>query len=216
MKFKAWAPHRHQCRPRPRAHHLDHRGGVTSFDNLIAQDDNLQLRTTLFHNKVEDEIFKATGVGCQNQAVNGGTIATACPPGAMSNYRNIGGLTIKGLEVESLYNSTYLFGSVSFAYAKGQHEGAYTNPWVRMWRHGIFHRPNGCWWWVPTFRPGTPRWAGWASSLARPIACRVTNILAARAPVGDLFYDQYGNKAYNTQGLFAKWKPQQATSKAPR
>ena len=28
--------------------------------------------------------------------------------------------------------------------------------------------------------------------------------------MGDLFYDQYGNKRYNTQGLFAKWKPQQA------
>eukprot|EP01031_Cornospumella_fuschlensis_P044103 gene44102-53917_t len=52
-------------------------GNITRFDNLIAQDDNLQLRTTLFHNKVEDEIFKATGVGCQNQAINGGTIATA-------------------------------------------------------------------------------------------------------------------------------------------
>ena len=47
----------------------------------------------------------------------------------MSNYRNIGSLTIKGVELESIYNSTYLFGSVSFAYAKGQHQGAYTNPW---------------------------------------------------------------------------------------
>ncbi|WP_350629863.1 hypothetical protein, partial [Pseudoalteromonas sp. Q36-MNA-CIBAN-0048] len=28
--------------------------------------------------------------------------------------------------------------------------------------------------------------------------------------IGDLFYDQYGNKRYNTQGLFAKWTPQQA------
>jgi len=77
-------------------------GNITSFDNLIAQDDNLQLRTTLFHNKVEDEIFKATGVGCQNQAVNGGSIASACPPGPMSNYRNIGSLTIKGVELESI------------------------------------------------------------------------------------------------------------------
>lgn len=54
-------------------------GNITSFDNLLAQDDNLQLRTTLFHNKVEDEIFKATGVGCQNQAVNGGSIASSLP-----------------------------------------------------------------------------------------------------------------------------------------
>ncbi|AZE82806.1 Putative Ton-B dependent receptor [Pseudomonas orientalis] len=186
-------------------------GNITRFDHLIAQDDNLQLRTTLFHNKVEDEIFKATGVGCQNQAVNGGTIGSACPPGALSNYRNIGGLTIKGIEVESIYNSTYLFGSVSFAYAKGQHEGAYTNPWGP----DVAARDIPPTKWVLVLGTHIPAWdaqVGWMGQFIGATD-RLPSDKYSGGPgsgVGDLFYDQYGNKRYNTQGLFAKWTPQQA------
>lgn len=186
-------------------------GTVSSFDNLIAHDDNLQLRTTFFHNKVEDEIFKATGVGCQNQAINGGTISTACPPGAMSNYRNIGGLTIKGFELESFYNSTYLFGSVSFAYAKGDHEGAYTNPWGP----DVAARDIPPTKWVLVLGTNIPAWdaqVGWTGQFIGATS-RLPSDKYSGGPgssVGDLFYDQYGNKRYNTQGLFAKWKPQQA------
>ena len=186
-------------------------GNITSFDKLITQDDNLQIRTTLFHNKVEDEIFKATGVGCQNQAVNGGTIATACPPGAMANYRNIGGLTIKGFEVESFYNSTYLFGSVSYAYAKGQHEGAYTNPWGP----DVSARDIPPTKWVLVLGTNIPAWdaqVGWMGQFIGATD-RLPSDNYSGGPgssVGDQFYDQYGNKRYNTQGLFAKWKPQQA------
>ena len=186
-------------------------GSVSSFDNLIAHDDNLQLRTTFFHNKVEDEIFKATGVGCQNQAINGGSISTACPPGALSNYRNIGGLTIKGFELESFYNSTYLFGSVSFAYAKGDHEGAYTNPWGP----DVAARDIPPTKWVLVLGTHIPAWdaqVGWTGQFIGATS-RLPSDNYSGGPgsgVGDLFYDQYGNKRYNTQGLFAKWKPQQA------
>ena len=186
-------------------------GNITSFDNLLAQDDNLQLRTTLFHNKVEDEIFKATGVGCQNQAVNGGSIASACPPGPMSNYRNIGSLTIKGVELESIYNSTYLFGSVSFAYAKGQHQGAYTNPWGP----DVAARDIPPTKWVLVLGTHIPAWdaqVGWMGQFIGATD-RLPSDKYSGGPgssIGDVFYDQYGNKRYNTQGLFAKWTPQQA------
>jgi len=186
-------------------------GNITSFDNLIAQDDSLQVRTTLFHNKVEDEIFKATGVGCQNQAINGGTISTACPPGPMSNYRNIGGVTIKGFEVESFYNSTYLFGSVSYAYTTGQHEGAYTNPWGP----NVSARDIPPTKWVLVLGTHIPAWdaqVGWMGQFIGATD-RLPSDKYSGGPgssVGDTFYDQYNNKRYNTQGLFAKWKPQQA------
>ncbi|MBA1295999.1 TonB-dependent hemoglobin/transferrin/lactoferrin family receptor [Pseudomonas lurida] len=186
-------------------------GNITSFDNLIAQDDSLQVRTTLFHNKVEDEIFKATGVGCQNQAINGGTISTACPPGPMANYRNIGGVTIKGFEVESFYNSTYLFGSVSYAYTTGQHEGAYTNPWGP----DVSARDIPPTKWVLVLGTHIPAWdaqVGWMGQFIGATD-RLPSDKYSGGPgssVGDTFYDQYNNKRYNTQGLFAKWKPQQA------
>jgi hemoglobin/transferrin/lactoferrin receptor protein len=179
-------------------------GSVVSFDNVLAQDDNLQVRTTVFHNKVEDEIFKATGVGCQNQAINGGTISSACPAGAMPNYRNIGGLTIKGFELESFYNSTYLFGSVSFAYAKGEHQGAYTNPWGP----DVPARDIPPTKWVLVLGTHIPAWdaqVGWMGQFIGATH-RLPSDKYSGGPgssLGDLFYDQYGNKAFNTQGLFA-------------
>ncbi|NWC96505.1 MULTISPECIES: TonB-dependent receptor [unclassified Pseudomonas] len=186
-------------------------GNVTSFADVFTHGDNLQLRTTLFHNKVEDEIFKNTGVGCQNQAVNGGTISSACPPGAMSNYRNIGGMTIKGFEAESFYDSTYVFGSVSFAYTTGKHEGAYTNPWgPDVWARDI---PPTKWVIVlGTKIPSLDAQVGWQGQFVGATS-RLPSDKYSGGPgtsIGDLFYDQYGNKRYNTQGLFASWKPQQA------
>lgn len=61
----------------------------------------------------------------------------------MSVYRNIGDLTIKGFEVESYYDSTYLFGALSYSWITGKHQGAYTNPWGRTSGPGTFRRANG-------------------------------------------------------------------------
>ncbi|MBT2374458.1 TonB-dependent receptor [Pseudomonas fluorescens] len=187
-------------------------GNITHFANVIASGDNLQLRTTLFHNKIEDEIFKATGVGCENQALNGGSISSACQGmGPMPNYRNIGGLTIKGFEVEGYYDSTYLFGSLSYSYATGKHEGAYTNPWgPDVWARDI---PPAKW--VVVLGTKIPSWdaqVGWQGQFIRQTD-RLPSDKYSSGPgssIGDTFYDQYDNRAYNTQGLFANWKPQQA------
>ena len=113
-------------------------GNISNFSNIFADSDNAQIRTTLFHNTIEDEIFKATGVGCENQASRAAHRVDCKDSAPMGNYRNIGGLTIKGFEVESFYDSTYLFGSLSYAWITGKHEGAYTNPWgPNVWARDI-------------------------------------------------------------------------------
>ncbi|APC15542.1 TonB-dependent receptor [Pseudomonas frederiksbergensis] len=185
-------------------------GNITSFANVFADRDSVQIRTTLFHNKIEDEIFRATGVGCEHQAIKGGTIASDCKNmGPMGNYRNIGGLTIKGFEVESFYDSTYLFGSLSYSWITGKHEGAYTNPWgPDVWARDI---PPAKW--IAVLGVKIPSWdaqVGWQGEFVRKTDRLPSDHYGSgKNTVGDVFYDQYPNDSYNTQGLFANWKPQQ-------
>jgi hemoglobin/transferrin/lactoferrin receptor protein len=186
-------------------------GNISSFANVFADHDSVQIRTTLMRNKIDDEIFKATGVGCENQAIKGGTIATDCKgSGPMGNYRNIGGLTIKGFEVESFYDSTYLFGSLSYAWFTGKHEGAYTNPWgPDVWVRDI---PPAKW--IATLGVKIPSWdaqVGWQGEFVRKTDRLPSDKYgASKNSVGDTFYNQFANERYNVQGLFANWKPQQA------
>ncbi|MFO6383229.1 TonB-dependent receptor, partial [Pseudomonas aeruginosa] len=56
----------------------------------------------------------------------------------LSNYRNLPGLTIKGFEIESFYDSQRLFGSLSYSWMTGKHDGAYSNPWgPNVWARDI-------------------------------------------------------------------------------
>ncbi|WP_339529116.1 TonB-dependent receptor [Pseudomonas mucidolens] len=189
-------------------------GNVTHFSNVIASGDNLQLRTTLFHNKIEDEIFKATGIGCQQQMVVPGSIADVCTDtAAKSNYRNIGGMTIKGFELEGYYDSRYLFGSLSYSWATGKRENPYTNPWatdLHVWARDI---PPAKW--VVVLGTKIPSWdaqVGWQGQFVRKTDRLPSDRYSGglNSSVGDRFYDQYANASYDTQGLFANWKPQQA------
>ncbi|MGY2291755.1 TonB-dependent hemoglobin/transferrin/lactoferrin family receptor [Pseudomonas sp. SDO528_S397] len=187
-------------------------GNITNFANVMSQGDNLQLRTSLFHNRIEDEIFRATGVGCENQTVVGGSIADSCkglPP--MANYRNIGGMTIKGFEVESYYDSSYLFGSLTYSWTTGKRDNPYTNPWG----HHVWARDIPPAKWVAVLGTKIPSWdaqVGWQGQFVR----KTDRLPSDKYPsgigsnFGDSFYDQTENASYNTQGLFANWKPQQA------
>ncbi|WP_064119732.1 TonB-dependent receptor [Pseudomonas fluorescens] len=185
-------------------------GNISNFANVFTERDNVQIRTTLFRNKIDDEIFKATGVGCENQAIKGGTIASDCKgSGPMGNYRNIGGLTIKGFEVESFYDSTYLFGSLSYSWMTGKHEGAYTNPWgPDVWARDIPPQK-----WIAVLAVKIPSWdaqVGWQGEFVRQTDRLPSDKYgSSKNTVGDVFYDQYDNDRYNVQGLFANWKPQQ-------
>ncbi|WP_350613512.1 TonB-dependent hemoglobin/transferrin/lactoferrin family receptor [Pseudomonas sp. HY7a-MNA-CIBAN-0227] len=187
-------------------------GNITDFANVIAKGDNLQLRTTLFHNKIEDEIFKATGVGCENQTIVGGTISESCKGmPAMSNYRNVGSMTIKGFEVESYYDSTFLFGSLTYSWTTGKRENPYTNPWgTHVWARDI---PPAKW--VAVVGTKIPSWdakVGWQGQFVRKTDRLPSDKYSEGigSSLGDRFYDQYANDSYDTQGLFANWKPQQA------
>ncbi|MDF0731111.1 TonB-dependent hemoglobin/transferrin/lactoferrin family receptor [Pseudomonas entomophila] len=186
-------------------------GSVFDFDNVLLHDDSAQVRTTLFRNHIEDEIFKATGIGCPQQLVTGGTIANTCGNGLMSNYRNIGDVVIKGFEIESFYDSTYLFGSASFSWITGRHQGAYTNPWgPDVWAKDI-PAPK----WITTLGVKIPAWdarIGWTAQFVRQTD-RLPSDKYYEGPasvLGDRYYDQYANDRYQIHGLFANWKPQQA------
>jgi len=183
-------------------------GNITTFDQIFGDSDHALVRTTLFHNTVDDEIFKATGVGCAAQTVSGG-MTKDCGPN-MPNYRNIGSVTIKGFEVESFYESTYVFGSLSYAWMTGKHEGAYTNPWgPNVWARDV---PAPKWIAVlGTKIPSLDARVGWKGEWVRKTDRRPSDnyYSSPLSVLGDRYWDHYDNDGYNVQGLFANWKPQQ-------
>ncbi|UMZ13461.1 TonB-dependent hemoglobin/transferrin/lactoferrin family receptor [Pseudomonas sp. MPFS] len=186
-------------------------GTIHNFSKLLTDNDSAQIRTTVFQNKISDEILKATGIGCAEQLSTGKSIAQVCKESPMSVYRNIGDLTIKGFEVESYYDSTYLFGALSYSWITGKHQGAYTNPWgPNVWARDIPPRK-----WVATLGLKIPQWdaqVGWQGQWVRQTD-RLPSDKYPSGPAsdfGDSYWNQYGNDRYNVHGLFANWKPQQA------
>ncbi|OAI91418.1 TonB-dependent receptor [Pseudomonas putida] len=186
-------------------------GNVTDFSGLLFNDDNLQVRTTLFRNKVKDEIFKNLGVECQAQNRTGASIGRACGNYLIGNYRNLDGVTYKGFEVESFYDSSRLFGTLSYTWMTGKHQGAYTNPWAEdVWARDV-QAPK----WVARLGVKIPEWdavVGW-----KGLWVRQTDRLPSDkygpgdlgSALGDSAWDHRANDAYNVQGLFASWKPRQ-------
>lgn len=185
-------------------------GSISDFSNVFVQGDSAQVRTTLFRNKITDEIFKATGVGCQEQLVTGGSIANTCGGGLMGNYRNIGDVEYKGFEIETFYDSTYLFGAVSYAWMEGRHEGAYTNPWgPDVWAKDV-PAPK----WITTLGVKIPSWdarVGWTAQFVGATRHLPSDkyFEGPASALGDRYYDNFGNEKYEIHGLFANWKPQQ-------
>ncbi|MBP6863271.1 MAG: TonB-dependent hemoglobin/transferrin/lactoferrin family receptor [Neisseriaceae bacterium] len=95
-------------------------GAVVDFTSVVTQDDSLQVRTTLFENRGKDEIFKRRGVYCKE--------GTECPQ-STGNNRNLTGYTIKGFELESFYDSRYVFASLSYSQISGQRDNSPRDPW---------------------------------------------------------------------------------------
>ncbi|WAC44317.1 TonB-dependent hemoglobin/transferrin/lactoferrin family receptor [Pseudomonas sp. SL4(2022)] len=118
------ASSRHLERERIRGVRL---GSIANFDRLLRDGDSLQVRTTLFRNRGKDEIFKRTGISCVEQISTGAGNSVCAQP--LSNNRNLPGYTIEGVEVESFYDSSRLFGSLSFSYIRGQRDASPRNPW---------------------------------------------------------------------------------------
>ena len=188
-------------------------GTIHNYDRLLTDSDSVQLRTTVFHNTIKDEILKATGVACAAQLENGLSIGKGGCPGVetMPVYRNIGDVTIKGFEFESFYDSTYLFGTLSYSWITGKHQGAYTNPWgPNVWARDIPPRK-----WVASLGVKIPSWdaqVGWQGQWVRQTDRTPYDSYASgpASDIGDFYWRHYENKRYNVHGLFAHWKPQQA------
>ena len=196
----------------PERMHALRAGSVLNLSSLLVESDSLQIRTTLFRNRIKDEIFKNVGVGCEEQSISNGSLSGSCaaylPQG---NYRNIGDLTIKGVEVESFYDSARVFAALSYSWMSGEHEGAYTNPWgPNVWARGI--QPVK---WVATLGvkiPESDTRIGWQGEFVRKSDRLPSDRYSGGmgSSVGDTYYDHFDNASYDTQRIFANWKPQLA------
>lgn len=112
-------------------------GNQLNFDGLLNQADQLQIRTTYYRNRGNDEIFRNLSIFCEDQAINrqNGGSATSSICGSNynhSNYRNITGYLIQGYELEAFYNHPYYFAGVTLSTLKGQRDNSPINPWFNQ------------------------------------------------------------------------------------
>lgn len=186
-------------------------GNITTFNQIFGEHDTALIRTTLFRNKIDDEIFKAIGVGCAAQQTSSSMTDDCGNMMPMSVYRNIGSVTIKGFEIESFYDSTYTFGSLSYSWMTGKHQGAYTNPWgPDVWARDV-PPPK----WIAVLGVKIPDWdahVGWQGEFVRKTDRLPSDKYSSghNSTFGDYYYNHYANEDYNVQSLFANWKPRQA------
>lgn len=100
-------------------------GGIITLNHLFQENDVFQFRTTYFYNRGKNEIFKTRGVNCVGNAADTNHV---CPK-PIGNYRNLPGYVIQGAELEAYYQSTYLFGELTYSYVKGKRDTSPRNPW---------------------------------------------------------------------------------------
>lgn len=177
---------------------------MISLGDLLRSGDSLQVRATVFHHRIEDEIFKLRSIACEVQAIEGGSISDKCGQFLpLSNYRNLPDLTLKGFEVETYYDSDRLFGSLSYAWISGKREGAYSNPWAAdVWARDV--PPVR---WVATLGVKIPEadlMLGWQGEFVRKTDRRPGDLYDGS---GESVWNHYANASYDTHRLFAEWVP---------
>ncbi|WP_434527135.1 TonB-dependent hemoglobin/transferrin/lactoferrin family receptor [Photorhabdus asymbiotica] len=166
-------------------------GAILNFNSLLADRDSLQIRTTLFRNRGKDEIFVRRGIVCK--------LPDCEKP--LSNYRNLPGYTIQGLEIETFYDSNYLFGKLSYSTIRGQRDASPRDPWGNKT-------------WIAEIPPTSaramlgikiPQWQmamGWTGDFVRK---------QDRSPKdGDpmaILWSIPKSQGYTLHGLFASWQP---------
>ena len=179
-------------------------GAVVSLPDLITQGDNLQVRTTLFRHRISDEIFKFRSIACQAQSENGGRISEDCADLLpLSNYRNLGDLTIRGAEIESYYDSRRVFASLSYSWTEGRHDGAYSNPWgPNVWARDI---PPVKWVAMLGLKlPELDMQVGWQGEFVRKSDRQPSDRYDGS---GERYWDSYANGSYDVHRVFADWSP---------
>jgi hemoglobin/transferrin/lactoferrin receptor protein len=175
-------------------------GSISNFANVFTQGDSAQIRTTVFQNKITNEIFKATGIGCPQQLVTGGSIADTCGKGLMGNYRNIGDANYKGFEIESFYDATYMFGALSYAWMEGRTRVPTPTLGARCMGQGCagaqMDRHPG------REDPGLGR-PDWLDRTIRRCHHHLPSDKYFDGPasaLGDRYYDNFGNEKYELHG----------------
>ncbi|MEQ1975286.1 TonB-dependent hemoglobin/transferrin/lactoferrin family receptor [Xenorhabdus sp. SGI240] len=175
-------------------------GAILDFNNMMLEDDSLQIRTTLFRNRGQDEIFKRRGIYCKAQA--DGLVPYYDCEKPQANYRNLPGYTIEGLEIETFYDSRTLFGKLSFSTLRGQRDASPRDPWIG-------HKT-----WIADIPPTSahamlgfkiPQWQmvmGWKGEFIRK---QDRSLLDDDPAASDWSYHK--SKGYALHGLFASWRP---------
>lgn len=168
-------------------------GAVFNFKSIVSADDSLQVRTTLFQNQGKDEIFKRRGQYCEPN--------TTCPK-PMGNNRNLTDYKIKGFEIESFYDSQYVFASLAYSQLSGKRDNSPRDPWFesKTWLTDIPPRKATS---TLGFKvPSLNLSAGWRGMYVRR---------QDRSPVDhDPKAGSWGlpkSKGYALHGLFADWLP---------
>ncbi|HHF6233701.1 TPA: TonB-dependent hemoglobin/transferrin/lactoferrin family receptor [Haemophilus influenzae] len=173
-------------------------GGIVTLNNLFQEDDAFQFRATYFYHRGKNEIFKTRGVNCVGNAAN---TKHVCPK-PIGNYRNLPGYVIQGAELEAYYQSTYLFGELTYSYVKGKRDTSPRNPWGKTstWIAEIPPRKA-----TATLGFNVPKYyltVGWRAEFVRR---------QDRSPLsGDpeaKYWSLPASRGYSLHNLFLSWSP---------
>lgn len=173
-------------------------GGIITLNHLFQENDAFQFRTTYFYNRGKNEIFKTRGVNCVGNAADTNYV---CPK-PIGNYRNLPGYVIQGAELEAYYQSTYLFGEITYSYVKGKRDTSPRNPWGKTstWIAEIPPRKA-----TATLGFNIPKYnftAGWRAEFVRR---------QDRSPLsGDpeaKYWSLPASRGYSLHNLFLSWSP---------
>ncbi|AHV92927.1 TonB-dependent hemoglobin/transferrin/lactoferrin family receptor [Bordetella holmesii] len=168
-------------------------GAIVTLKDVLAPRDNLVLRATVFGNRGKDEIFVRRGVLCAN---------SPCER-PLSNYRNLPGYHIEGLELESAYDSARWFGKLSLSAIRGRRDTSPRDPagqrsWIAEIPPLAAHAMLG----LKLARYGMA--VGWTADFVR----RQDRSPTQSDPLA-VFWALPASSGYALHGLFAHWQPPQ-------
>ena len=175
-------------------------GGIITLNHLFQENDAFQFRTNYFYHRGKNEIFKTRGVNCVGNAAD--TNNDVCPKKIIGNYRNLPGYVIQGAELEAYYQSTYLFGELTYSYVKGKRDTSPRNPWGKTstWIAEIPPRKA-----TATLGFNVPKYyltVGWRAEFVRR---------QDRSPLsGDpkaSYWSLPASRGYSLHNLFLSWSP---------
>lgn len=172
-------------------------GGIITLNHLFQENDAFQFRTTYFYHRGKNEIFKTRGVNCNSADTN----KNVCPK-IIGNYRNLPGYVIQGTELEAYYQSTYLFGEITYSYVKGKRDTSPRNPWGKTstWIAEIPPRKA-----TATLGFNVPKYyltVGWRAEFVRR---QDRSPLSGDPKAG--YWSLPASRGYSLHNLFLSWSP---------